>query len=336
MIGMTSKINEYDYLHLNARIHAMEGRMLTRDRIERMLDARTAEESAKVLTECGYEEFTAVTPTAIEGALGKARLTIFEDLRKACPHPRLVDVFCIKYDYHNIKTLLKAEAMGAVPDSLLIDAGRYRVAALRDDYVKEDLRHASETFRKAVSEAKEVLSATGDPQRADLVLDRAYYQELREAAETAGSAFLAGYVRLSIDSANLRAAVRAARMGQDIGFLRSVLTEGGDVPTPSVAEAAMGSGDLASRYSRTPLEGAATLGSRLLSGGSLTEFERQCDNAVTAYLSKAKGVSFGEHPVLGYLYAREAELTTIRIILTGKLAGLASETIRERLRDTYV
>lgn len=43
-----------------------------------------------------------------------------------------------------------------------------------------------------------------------------------------------------------------------------------------------------------------------------------------------------EHPLIGYLYAREAELTTIRIILTGRLAGLDTDAIRERLRDSYV
>ena len=47
-------------------------------------------------------------------------------------------------------------------------------------------------------------------------------------------------------------------------------------------------------------------------------------------------MAFGEHPLIGYLYAKENELTTIRIILTGRLAGLDAETIRERLRESYV
>lgn len=335
-IKLTPKINEYDYLHINARIHAIEGKMLTRDRVERMLEARSAEESAKVLSECGYEDIGALTPLSIERSLGKARLAIFEELRKAAPDPRLVDVFRIKYDYHNAKTLLKAEAMGSEPDALFIDAGRYRTATLRDDYVKEDFRHESETFRKAVVDAKETLAVTLDPQKADFVLDRAYYAEMLEEATATLSEFLLGYVRLSIDASNLRAAVRASRMGQDLGFVKQVLVPGGDIPEDMVAEAALGNGDLAARYSRTPLEGAAALGGSLLSGGSLTEFERLCDNAVTAYLAKARRIAFGEMPIIGYLYAREAELTTIRIILTGKLAGLDNQTIRERLRDTYV
>lgn len=333
---MTPNINEYDYLHISARIHAMEGKMLTRERTERMLEARSAEESAKVLAECGYDDFGSLTPTAIERGLAKARLGMFEELRRVCPDVRLVDVFCVKYDYHNAKTLLKAEAMGVDPSGLLIDAGRYRAAALREDYVKDALHRESPTFCRALREAKEALSATGDPQRAELILDRAYYAELRELSEAVKSDFLTGYVTHSIDAANLRAVVRAVRMGRDLNFLKQVLVPGGAIPTEAVLQAALGNGELASRYARTPLEGAAALGGRLLQGGSLTEFERQCDNAITHYLTKGKRVAFGEQAVIGYLYAREAELTSIRVILTGKLAGLDNETIRERLRDAYV
>ena len=34
----------------------METRLVTRERMERMLDARTDEEAVKILTECGYFE----------------------------------------------------------------------------------------------------------------------------------------------------------------------------------------------------------------------------------------------------------------------------------------
>ena len=40
--------------------------------------------------------------------------------------------------------------------------------------------------------------------------------------------------------------------------------------------------------------------------------------------------------LLGYLYARETERTAIRTILSGKAAGLSTDTIRERLREAYV
>ena len=51
---------------------------------------------------------------------------------------------------------------------------------------------------------------------------------------------------------------------------------------------------------------------------------------------RARLIPFGEQSVIGYLYARESEFTAIRTILSGRMAGLDSDTIRERLREAYV
>ena len=160
--------------------------------------------------------------------------------------------------------------------------------------------------------------------------------EMLRAAEAARSQFLLGYVRLSIDSANLRSAVRSARMGKGADFLRRALIPGGNVSLDSITAAVTGRGELTQVFSHTYLEAAAASGAEAVKGGALTDFERLCDNALTAYLTQGKRVAFGEHPLIGYLYAKENELTTIRIILTGRLAGLDSDTIRERLRESYV
>jgi V/A-type H+-transporting ATPase subunit C len=333
---LSKKIREYDYLYLSGRIHALENTLLTHERMERMLDARTVEDAAKVLTECGYGEFPALTPEAVEYSLDEARLKLFSELRSRVPDPGVIDVFRIKYDYHNAKVLLKAEARGVKPEPLFIDAGRYPAARLRDDFVKEDLRQYSKIFTEAMTQAKETLAVTGDPQSADIVMDRGYYAELLEAAEQAGSEFLTGFVRLSIDAANLRSAVRSVRMGRGVEFLRQVLISGGEIKTDALITAALGSTDLVGLFVHTPLEEAASAGAAAMEGGPLTAFERLCDNAVTAYLAQSRRVAFGEQPLIGYLYAREAELTTIRIIMTGRMAGLDTDTIRERLRDAYV
>ena len=67
----------------------------------------------------------------------------------------------------------------------------------------------------------------------------------------------------------------------------------------------------------------------------MTAFELACDNAVMAYVSNAKLAAYGEEPVIAYMAAVESEITTVRMILTGRLAGIEPQTIRERLRDMY-
>ena len=149
------------------------------------------------------------------------------------------------------------------------------------------------------------------------------------------SPFLKGYVQISVDAANLRTAVRAARMDRGSDFLNRALLEGGSVSPKAIANAR--GQELAERFSAGPLAQAAAVGSRLLDreAGSLTEFERLCDDAVTQYVSAARRVPFGEQTVIGYLYAKEAEVTAARIILSGRMAGLDPEIIRSRLRAAY-
>ena len=80
---------------------------------------------------------------------------------------------------------------------------------------------------------------------------------------------------------------------------------------------------------------AGALGAECMTGGSMTAFELACDNAVNTYLRGAKLISYGAEPVLAYMAAVEGEITAIRMILTGRLAGIAPQVIRERLRDMY-
>ena len=326
---------DLDYLTISARIHAMETRLLNTERMERMIEARELSEAAKVLTECGYGDMGQVTPGAVEETLSKAQADLYHDLSTAVGNRALLDVFRCRPDYHNAKVLVKAEALGVNQESLLVGGGRYAPQKLAEDYGREDLRGCSDIFRRGVARARETLGATGDPQLADFILDRACFEELTALAKQADSKFLEGYVALSIDVANLRSCVRAARLNKGGEFLQQVLVPGGTVPLRTLALAK--GEELGNVFRSGPLAHAAALGAAVSAPGSgaLTEFERECDDAVMDYLSAARRVAFGEQPIVGYLYAREAEMTAIRTILSGRMAGLDGDTIRQRLRRTY-
>ena len=331
-----SKIKDTEYLSISAALRARETRLLTRERMERMVDARSGEESPKVLAECGYPELPALTSRALDEMLSQARAGLYRELKGAVPDPGLVEVFQMKYDYHNAKVLVKAAALGIDAGRLLMEGGRWSAAQIKDAFQRDSLRDFTDPFRQAVAQAREVLSAGSDPQLADFILDRACYAEMAAAADTADSEFLRGYVRLLVDAANLRSAVRAARMGKDSAFLSQALLPGGNVEVHALLS---GKGsDLAALFRGGLLGEAAAAGAALTVPGSgeLTAFERLCDNAVMNYLAQARRIPFGEQAVIGYLYARENEFTAIRTILSGRMAGLDGDTIRERLREAYV
>lgn len=334
---MTKKIKDTDYLAISARIRAMENSLLTRERMEQLLEVRTNEEASKLLQECGYPALDADHPEEMDAALSAVREETLADLADSAPDPRYIDIFKLKYDYHNVKALLKADAMHTEPGHMLMDLGRVSAAALREAVQSGHLEELPPRLAAAVTEAKEVLDTTRDPQLSDIVLDRWYYRDLDDVAEATGSQFLRGYVKAQIDAANLRSLVRTLRMGKNADFLRGVLFEGGDVGSDAILQvsAANGSG-LTELYGSTQLREAAEAGAEALRGGPLTDFEKLCDDAVGEYLSGAQFVPFGEAPLLSYLAARETEYTNLRILLLGRSMGLSADVIRARLRASSV
>ena len=334
---MAKKIKDTDYLVISARVKAMETGLLTRERMEQILEAKTDEEAAKILQECGYPELDAADPEAMDAALSAAREATLSDVMDGAPEPRYIELFKLKYDYHNVKALLKAEAMGTSADRMLMDMGRVSTAVLKEAVRSGELDSLPPMLASAVAEAREILDTTRDPQLSDIALDRWTYADMAALAEEVNSDFLRGYVAVQIDAANLRALVRTVRMGKSPEFLRGVLMEGGEVATDGILtlSANRGSG-MNEVYGPTRFAAAAEAGAEALRGGPLTDFEKLCDDAVGDYLAGAQYVPFGEAPLVGYLAARETEYTNLRIILMGRGAGLPADVIRSRLRASYV
>ena len=328
------KITDRDYLHLSAYIAAKEARMLTPALCERMLTAADAAECARLTEECDYPDMSGMNAHEIETALRQHRDEVFAELAALSPCTALVDVFRCKYDYHNAKTLIKAEGANVDGLYLLSDAGRVPAQTFCDAYHEENYGELPAALAAAVADARGIFARTANPQLADFALDRALYGEMAALSKEARSPFLEGYVRLLVDAANLRSAVRCLRMGRGSDFLRQALIPGGNCDTDSLLLGGSGE-NLAALFASTELQKAAELGAEAARGGDLTAFEKACDDAANAYLDGARLVCFGDEPVAAYIAGVENEISALRIILTGRLSGVRADAIRERLRELH-
>lgn len=333
---MSKKISDREYLYLSAMLKAREANMLTRDKLERMLAAGSFNDAAKLLQESGWPDMSGLNASGVDKALSERRSEIFAELERSVPEKALLEIFRAKYDYHNAKALVKGEGIGANADNILSAAGRVTPAKLINALHEEDLRDLPAALGTAMLEAKGVLARTDNPQAADFVLDKAYFAELLELAKKVTSPFANEYVQTLIDSANLRTCVRCFRMGKDPDFMRLALIEGGNVPMDFAVRGAVTADEFNELFGSTVFKDAAALAGAALEGGSMTLFERECDNAVNRFLDTARRTGFGSEVVVGYLAAEENAITTVRMILTGLLSGIDPERLKERLRDTYV
>ena len=328
---MNKRRKDTDYLCLSAQIRSKERNLLDHARMERMIEAPTVDEAVRLLTEMGYEKFDSTSQKEFIHSMLLRRVELYDELVRYTPEPEIIDVFRLKYDYHNLKTIIKTREEDNT--NLLIDAGRVSTHDLLTKHDRGgDWDFLPPMLMKAATEGERVLAETGDPQRSDALMDQIMFQEMHEMAEATHCPYLIRYVETTIDAANLRSVIRTLRMGRNASFLKEFLFEGGSISVDSVLRAAVNN-EVESAFRPTPLKAAAEEGVEVLrSGGHLTEFERLCDNAVLAQAGDARRIPFGVEVVIGYVAAREAELTNVRIIMSGRMAGISADTIRERLR----
>lgn len=331
-----TKLRDTDFLYLTSMLRSREAKMLTPERLNRMLEADSFEDAAKLAEESAYRDMSALNAFEVDAALSAHRSAMFAELAAFGYARPVIDLFRMKYDYHNVKVLVKS--MGANVDAthILSESGRIDVKRLTEAFISRERGELPPFVRSAIHDGVSVLSRTKNPQLSDIAIDQAYFAELSSLSNALGSDFITGYVRLMTDSANLRTFVRSQRTRRSTDFLQAALLPGGNAGVQAVFNLPATGEGLMAVFKAPELEKAVGLAPAALTGGTQTEFERACDEASTRYLTQNRYTAFGPTVVLTYLTKLEWEITALRMILTGKLAGVAPDIIRERLRDCYV
>ena len=266
------KCDREKYLFLSAYLRAKEKNLLNEEKAARLLSADSFGEASRMLCDCGYEDMSDMSMGEINAALNTRKTEVFRDIASLLPDKEIADIFRIKYDYHNAKVLIKAEATDTVRDDLLSSDGRLGAEAIKEAFTEEACTFCPDTLAKAMAEAKRILSRSENPQLADICLDKACFAELCAVSKKLGSKFVSGYVELLIDCANLKTAVRCMRMQKSPEFLRSALSDGGSVYTERIASAGTPEA-LAALYAVTKLKAAAAKGAEAINGGRMTAFD---------------------------------------------------------------
>lgn len=328
------KLKDTDFLTASARIRALERNMVTGRDLRKMLDASGMEEAYKIAADLDLG--TTYSYREYESALQESLADAYRLVAQVTDNNPVFDVLRLKYDGHNIKSVVKSKVTGADPGELLTELGTLPPHTLLGEFA-EGFKTLDPILAKAAEEAVNLLARTGDPQAVDILVDRAVLCAMREKAAEHGVAYLSDYVRAQIDISNIRALVRVKRIGKEIDTLQKILVEGGSIPLQRLCEVFPRSyDDLFTLLGSTPygkyLEPALD---GLRQGKSLTQFERLCDDYVLQLMNRSRLIPFGIEPLITYILAKEIEIKNIRIVLASKLAGVPTEQIVERLRQTY-
>jgi V/A-type H+-transporting ATPase subunit C len=327
------------YAYAVARVRGMETHLLDRQWIERLL-GETADGALRALSDSAYQDALAdvARPEDIEPGLERALAETLATVSEISPEPELIDLFRVRWDFRNLRSLIKASVLkiegaeiGIVRGVGVMDVGLLEKAVREKDYtmvppfLAEPARAAEEAYRDE-----------GELSAIDQIIDGALWRHSLAVAGERGEEFLLRFFAAEIDLANIKAFVRIKESGKDRTDLARAFVPGGVVDRPFL-EGMLGEPlDAFARGIEYGPYGSLAPIFRDWSRERTYLLELACDNLLLKLTEPGKTEAYGIEPLVAFILTRRIEIKLVRAAVIAKLDGLERGEVEGRLRSTHV
>lgn len=333
-------MQDIDYKGINTLLRTYELQLLTEADYDRMLKAPSLKEALDVLKGTGYQ-FDAkevLVDKAFDTFLMRNLSEMYAELFMATPDVEVVELFSLRYTYHNLKVLLKQRFSGENLEHLLIPIGKYSLASLKKLVETGEGDDEDPILISGVQESIRAFDEEHRLEAATVFMDTYYFKHLRAISDRSHNSSITRITDDMVDLYNLSTIVRSLKQKKPRGFLYTVLSSSGTIPKQDlIEEARNGSASVVRKFYMGKAYSSRL--SDLISDSSNEIDALQLDKLmdVLTYEQVAEGLyrPFGPLPLLGYLFAKEKEVTNIRLILVGKDNQISEGILRERMRPVY-
>ena len=313
-----------------ASIRSMENKLLTKQKLMQMADAKDAAEAFRILCETDYGKTENNNVYEFEKLIQNHLEEEYQAVGKLIPSETFMDIFKFKNDYHNIKVLIKEEISKVNGKKYLTKGGTIPLESLQKNFRDRNYVELPNIKAEAVQEAIEMYAKTKNARYIDTILDRACFQVMSDSAHKLGNDYVSRYVSKLADMTNLKTLLRVWKLKRTEEELEDSIVPGGELPADLIIRAFKN--DVIQVMKETSY---GSLCETYMPQG-FTAFEKACDDYLMGYVKDAKYKTLTPEPVAAYILAKETEAKCVRIIMTCKLQEIDPETIKERVREAYV
>ena len=328
-----------DYGQSVVMVRVLEKKLLTKNKLDRMIEAETPEEVMKQLSETEYSQnmFDIQQPQEYEKILKRETERVFNLVRELSNDKEIVDILSLKYDYHNLKVLLKGRLANKDFSTLLMDAGTQKIEKLKLKFDIKNYNDLPEEISKAINEVEKDFLENNDSQKIDIIVDKYYYKNLLRIAKKINVSVIMDYAQGLIDFQNIITLFRVKKQNRDIKFLENVIHEGGTISKDKIVESINDSVEIIiNKFKKEKIGNYLQKGlEEFTETGRLSGLEKISQNYLMELNKDSKYIIFGPEPLFTYLVAKEREISAIRMIMVSKINNIEISKIRERLGDTY-
>ncbi|MDF2950856.1 MAG: hypothetical protein K0S18_439 [Anaerocolumna sp.] len=317
------------FVYAVARIRAKELTLLDNAFFDQLMAAKSYKECLQLLSDKGWGR---TGEESAEELLSVEREKTWDLMGELVSDLSIFNTFLYDNDFHNLKAAIKQVYVGEEVPNIYISRGTIQPEIIYNGVKQHDFSLLPEHMKACAEEAYQVQLHTGDSQLCDVIIDRATLETIYAKAKETGNELLIKYAELKVVAADIMIAIRGNRTGKGKEFFARAMVDCASLDKNRLIEAALTDEEAIYDYLSTTIYADAVLSMK----ESSAAFEKWCDNLIIKNIKPLKYDSFSMSPLAAFILARENEIKSVRILLSGKLNNLPDEFIRERLREMYV
>lgn len=313
-----------------ARIRTAEMSLLTSQFLEQLIGAKSYGEGVRLLGDRGWGDSNENTP--LPTLLKNERDRTWTFLRELTDNTSQFDVFLLPNDYHNLKTAIKLAYTGTEADGYYMDEGTVPISDIKQAVKSREPSLLPPPMDALLTLATQTLAQTENGQLCDMIIDRASLEAIYASSKKSDCEVIRHFGEITVAAADLKIAVRCAKTEKSASFIMNALAKCDSIDCDELTQSALkGTDAIADYLLKTEYDsGAESLRK------SVSSFEKWCDNLLIRSIRPQRHNPFTLAPLAAYALAKENEIKTVRIVLSGKLNHLPEDSIRERVREMYV
>lgn len=322
-------MTDKEYIYAVARIRSKELLLLSKSDIDQLMNCKSEQECLRLLKDKGWGKSN--TEDAQE-LLSEERNKTWELMKELVEDMSVFHTFLCNNDFHNLKAAIKQIYRSAQIENIYLPNGTIDPDLIYNCIKEHEFAPLPESMRTCGEESLRILLHTGDSQLCDVIIDQAALKEIYRLGKESKNELLAEYSELKVAFSDINIAIRSHKTKKDRAFMERALAECDSLDINRLMDAAIESEEAIYEYLSTTVYVDAVPALK----EAFSAFERWCDNLIIRHIRPQKYNPFTLSPLAAYILARENEIKTVRILLSGKRNDIADDIIRERLREMYV
>jgi len=310
------------YVYAGTSAYAMTGKLLSEVERERIIGAPDSLALTEVLRETFFGTYLA-GGNDIDEALGKAMQDAKHMLDRLAPNPHLLNVLWLRYDFYNLKMLMKhAESESSIDaEKRFIPLGIHSFAVM-ERAVKSG---NAATLHNAL--AAVVSSAPKDAHALDTYMEIRYLEAALHEAEESEKPFTIRYTRLLINLFAILSGLRAHARGE-----QPIHVPISDFSPKDIASAE----NLLTRLSHI---GFSRHWLNAIDGyrktNNFSELDRAADDYLMKWLKRQSIMLDSPAPLFAYWHVLRENVQLVRAAATARKVGMSEVALREIIRTSY-